>query len=120
MGLKLNSNIIVYTIIVELKSDQNGIEMHTSSRFFLSFVSLKSDQNGIEIKVHKNFEIVLNFVKIRPKWDWNDIEFIPLCYLIIEVKIRPKWDWNNKIVLKWYQDGELKSDQNGIEMKGTH
>ena len=56
---------------IELKSDQNGIEMVVWSLVWPPPGSLKSDQNGIEIKEDaRDLEEAL-LVKIRPKWDWN-------------------------------------------------
>ena len=98
-----------------LKSDQNGIEIFDSvAELHLPWVKIrpKWDWNtGININNQHNQP-----VKIRPKWDWNGNFGISI-YSEVWVKIRPKWDWNDIIhhplnILR----GELKSDQNGIEI----
>jgi len=55
-----------------LKSDQNGIEIKYAIHVLNLLVWLKSDQNGIEIFLSPQFSPHNMYVKIRPKWDWNN------------------------------------------------
>ena len=55
-------------------------------------------------------------VKIRPKWDWNDL-ILTYKENLNKVKIRPKWDWNFFHPFVSPISFLLKSDQNGIEIK---
>ena len=70
MGLKLSRGPFLVRIMVQLKSDQNGIEIFSFRQEFSCFRSLKSDQNGIEI-----IYLFLKFCRhIQLKSDQNGIE----------------------------------------------
>ena len=75
---------------------------------------LKSDQNGIEIHPGHAAGSSPGLVKIRPKWDWNP--WMSVVSPHSPVKIRPKWDWNEKEAVNLEKGIMLKSDQNGIEI----
>ncbi len=129
MGLKCENHRIRIWETVELKSDQNGIEIQIIlDTLSLDFV-LKSDQNGIEIGFDTDGGILENLlksdqngiemerfiapwismlrVKIRPKWDWNVLPVTAYLggYL---VKIRPKWDWNYSSFQPWNHSMRVK------------
>ncbi len=76
-----------------LKSDQNGIEMQQVWAALQPVFELKSDQNGIEMVTVGVVQVRRVIVKIRPKWDWNQLMLIDTISPF-KVKIRPKWDWN--------------------------
>ena len=83
------------TFCSELKSDQDGIEIHTT---------------GISVGEEARW------VEIRPRWDWNRYSALLLfCQLLIrwnQTKMGLKFGflYTSRIVM-------LKSDQDGIEMR---
>ena len=101
-----------------LKSDQNGIEMIRGSRGLLNLINVKIRPKWDWNPHTQPHHLRDNQVKIRPKWDWNEW-FVRPVEVYESVKIRPKWDWNcsrggvvNDLV-------QLKSDQNGIEIRSS-
>ena len=68
-GIEIFSVLFFLLGLWVLKSDQNGIEMLSSGRGKMRNIRLKSDQNGIEINMHWKKLADLLLVKIRPKWD---------------------------------------------------
>ena len=118
MGLKfVYHNRLVLGMFL-LKSDQDGIEIF--SDFLHDAIShkwLKSDQDGIEIAIlHFSSSVSSLFVEIRPRWDWNNVN-----YWLNRHVCRAGWN-QTKMGLKFgflYTSRivMLKSDQDGIEMR---
>ena len=99
VGLKCSASAASDTPSPRRNQTKVGLKLRASPSFSDCTWEKKSDQGGIEISSSARFWARDLTEEIRPRWDWNTGRWLTPSRAITE-EIRPRWDWNERKLLE--------------------